>query len=144
VLRQAFVSTWVMVSIVESSSSWRSCLKNLVRAAFEEGHGVGKLRNKRFFSRYLDSKECKDRARCSSISKQLDGNEVMRRQYLVVSTSRRQTMEGKWRLAQNPKYFFNVDFNTIFNSKKVSIDKKLINKVYVKLNCASNFIIIIF
>jgi hypothetical protein len=34
--------------------------------------------------------------------------------------------------------FFDVDFNPIFNNKKISIYKKRFNKNYVKLNCASN------
>jgi hypothetical protein len=65
------------------------------KAALENGHGVGKLRNTRFFSRYLDSKEGLDNARCSSRSKQLDGDKVMHRKYLVVSTSQSLPIEGK-------------------------------------------------
>jgi hypothetical protein len=34
--------------------------------------------------------------------------------------------------------FFDLNFNALFNSNKMPILKKYSNKVYIKLNCASN------
>jgi hypothetical protein len=38
---------------------------------------------------------------------------------------------------------YKVSSNLTFNNKKVSIHKKFINNIYVKLNCTSNYIKII-
>jgi hypothetical protein len=47
------------------------------------------------------------------------------------------------RLAQSSKKKIGIDFNPIFNDKKIIVNKSLLLQVYVKLNCASTDVKII-